>query len=228
MDNHSGFKEKQYEALQSLSRQEKLEIGSMTNYTWKFDPKRLTFVLSRYKFVSKLLADYESVLEVGCGDGFAARIVAQNVKNLTLSDFDPIFVKEAKKVIKDVKNIVDVLENDFVSGPISHEFHAAYLLDVIEHINDFDEENFMQNICKSLKTNGVLIIGTPSIESQEYASLESKMGHVNCKSGESLKHLASKFFEHVFIFSMNDEVVHTGFLRMANYVFALCIGKKKV
>jgi hypothetical protein len=35
----------------------------------------------------------------------------------------------------------------------------------------------------------------------------------------------AKFFHHVFIFSMNDEVVHTGFYPMAHYLLALGCGK---
>ena len=30
----------------------------------------------------------------------------------------------------------------------------------------------------------------------------------------------------VFMFSMNDEVVHTGYHKMAHYLFGLCTGKK--
>ena len=41
-----------------------------------------------------------------------------------------------------------------------------------------------------------------------------------------LKSLLSKYFHNVFIFSMNDEVVHTGFYPMAHYLFALCCDKK--
>ena len=48
---------------------------------WTVDPKCLLFSLSRYKFVSKLLSGETNVLEVGCGDGFYSRIVAQTVKN---------------------------------------------------------------------------------------------------------------------------------------------------
>ena len=51
----------------------------------------------------------------------------------------------------------------------------------------------------------------PSLESQKYASKQSKEGHVNCKSGENLKKLLNKYFINNFVFSMNDEVVHTGF-----------------
>ena len=50
------------------------------------DPKRLTFTLARYKFVAKMLAGYGHVLEVGCGDGFATRIVVQDVGALTAVD----------------------------------------------------------------------------------------------------------------------------------------------
>ena len=57
----------------------------------------------------------------------------------------------------------------------------------------------------------MLIIGTPSLESQAYASPPSKAGHINCKSGDELKALLSSYFHNVFLFSMNDEVVHTGF-----------------
>ena len=82
-------------------------------------------------------------------------------------------------------------------------------------------------ICASRSTeNGLLMIGTPSLESQAYASPPSKAGHVNCKTGTELKALLEKYFEHVFMFSMNDEVVHTGFSPMAHYLFALCTAPK--
>jgi hypothetical protein len=35
-----------------------------------------------------------------------------------------------------------------------------------------------------------------------------------------------RFFHNVFMFSMNDEVVHTGYHKMAHYLFALCCGKR--
>ena len=85
---------------------------------------------------------------------------------------------------------------------------------------------FLKNAFAPLDTNGVGIIGIPSLESQSYASIQSKIGHVNCKSAPDLKALMEKFFHNVFIFSMNDEVVHTGFHKMAHYVFAVGAGKR--
>jgi len=34
-----------------------------------------------------------------------------------------------------------------------------------------------------------------------------------------------RHFHEAFIFSMNDEVVHTGFYPLAHYLFALCVGR---
>jgi hypothetical protein len=79
----------------------------------------------------------------------------------------------------------------------------------------------------SLTPSGCAIFGMPSKESQIYASETSKIGHVNCQSGEELRENLKKYFTNVFIFSMSDEVVHTGFTPMAHYLLALCTNPKK-
>ena len=72
----------------------------------------------------------------------------------------------------------------------------------------------------------MVIIGTPSLESQKFASKVSEQGHINCKSGKELRDLMLQWFHHVLLFSMNDEVVHTGFYPMAHYLFAVCCEPK--
>jgi len=52
----------------------------------------------------------------------------------------------------------------------------------------------------------------------------SLAGHINLKSAATLRESLARRFTNVFIFSMNDEVVHTGFTPMAHYLFALCTG----
>jgi hypothetical protein len=116
--------------------------------------------------------------------------------------------------------------HDMLAGPIAPPFDAAYALDVLEHIEESREDLFIGNIAASLAPPGVAIVGMPSLESQEYASPGSKEGHVNCKSAPDLKRVMQRHFHEVFIFSMNDEVVHTGFYALAHYLFALCVGKR--
>ncbi len=92
-------------------------LGLMTAWAWYDDPKRLTFTLARYKFVAKMLAGAGSVLEVGCSDGFASRIVAQDVKSLTAVDFDPEFIDDAKARNSD-RWPVEFRLHDLTAGPV--------------------------------------------------------------------------------------------------------------
>ncbi len=222
MEPDHRFREGQYDPVYELyERQGLTQLGLSVNYTWWNDPKRLTFVLARYKFVSRMLEGFGHVLEVGCGDAFASRIVRQAVERLTVSDFDMEWLQDTRQRL-DQRWPMELLQHDFVQGPLAPGFDAAYLLDVIEHIPPEHEHCFLANVVASCGPSGVVIMGTPSLESQQYASPISKQGHVNCKTGQQLKQLAQKFFHTVFLFSMNDEVVHTGFERMAHYLFAVC------
>ena len=226
MTSDASTKEPQYEALVTLKKGKGLTtLGMMNNQVWHDDPRRLVFTLSRYKFVAKLLAGKQRALEVGCGDAFASRIVKQEVESLTVLDFDPIFVADIQSRADPLWPMHSAV-HDMLSGPYPGTFDAIYSLDVLEHIEQANEMQFVENIIRSLSANGVLIVGMPSLESQAYASVQSKLGHVNCKSGKDLKTLFERYFHNVFLFSMNDEVVHTGFTPLAHYVIAVCTTPK--
>jgi len=216
------YYESQYDILNKSEQSDGISsMGPMSSFTWNSDPRRLVFVLSRYKFVAKCLSGSENVLEVGCGDGFAARIVRQEVENLTLCDIDPAMLRRAKEV-QISRFPVNFLRHDFYATSIPNaRFDAIYLLDVLEHIDTSKEETFLTNIKDNLKSNGKIIVGMPSLESQQYASPASLEGHVNCKRQEDLSCLMKKIFGSTISFSMNDEVVQTGFARMANYIFSV-------
>ena len=204
-----------------LIKNRRITMGLMSGHAYMGDAKRLAFTLSRYKFVSKMFSGFEKVLEVGCADAFGTPIVANEVKELVASDFDLMFINDARKN-HPYNERISFIFHDMVSGPVNNSFEGIFSLDVLEHIDKSDENRFMTNICKSLDQKGACIIGMPSIESQIYASEISKMGHVNCKSGQELKDFCENYFQRVFIFSMNDEVVHTGFQPMSQYLLALC------
>jgi hypothetical protein len=193
----------------------------MANEIWYDDPRSLAFLLARYKFVAKMFSGCENVGEVGCGDAFGTRIVRQEVPDVTVYDFDPVFIEDIR-ARQDKRWALKVEIHDIVVGPLPRKHQALFSLDVIEHIAPEDEHAYLVNLCRSLIEGGRLIIGTPSLESQSYTSPPGNAGNVNCKTGRQLKALLEKYFAHVFIFSMNDEVVHTGFAPMAHYLFALC------
>lgn len=197
--------------------------GGMSKWAYADDPKRLAFTLARYKHVAKMLEGAQTVLEVGCADGFGSRIVAQHVGRLTAIDTDPRSIVEAKRnqppgwPITFECGSVD----EFVSakpGRGNPSFDAVYCLDVLEHIKP--DYEFLSKLSAVAP---VAVIGTPSLESQSYASKLSREGHVNCYSGAALRERLGEIWDHVFMFTMHDETLGTSYLPMAHYLLALCV-----
>jgi 2-polyprenyl-3-methyl-5-hydroxy-6-metoxy-1,4-benzoquinol methylase len=218
--------EAQYQPAIELIRTRGFErLGLVSSWAYLDDPKRLTFTFARYKFVAKMLNGCRHALEIGCGDAFFSRVVRQEVETLTAVDFDPAFVEDARARTSD-RWPIEVKRHDMLEGPVEGSFDGAYSLDVLEHIPVSDEDRFLRNVVASLEPHGTLIIGTPSQQSQPYASAHSKLGHVNCKDQRDLKRLMQRYFHNVFAFSMNDEVVHTGYHAMSHYNLVLCCGKR--
>lgn len=201
-----------------------VKMGPWTSHIWRNDPRHLCFLLSRYKFCAKMLAGKDKVLEIGCGDAFGLPVVKQTVGAVHGIDFEPLVIEDAKKRFEEegIGGEITLSRHDITEGSVPGRFDAAYSLDVIEHILPENEEIFMANICSSLKDHAVCIIGTPNITAEKYASEYSREGHVNLKSAEMLNQLMRLYFHNVFDFSMNDEIVHTGYAPMAHYIF--CIG----
>ena len=170
-----------------------------------------------------MLDGFQRVLEVGCADAFGTRLVQQAVGHVTAIDFDPIFIDDARR--RDNPHWpLELFVHDMLSAHHLANTMPFFSLDVLEHIQTSQEKVFISND-GALKAP-VLIVGMPSLESQAYASPQSKAGHVNCKTGAEFKALFTKYFHSVFLFSMNDEVVHTGFTPMAHYIIVICCGKK--
>jgi 2-polyprenyl-3-methyl-5-hydroxy-6-metoxy-1,4-benzoquinol methylase len=219
-------REPQYqECLDAVAARGFERLGLRSSQSWHDDPKHLLFRLARYKFVAKMLAGSGHVLEIGCGDAFGTRIVQQEVKALSATDFDEVFVKDVKARMVERWRF-PVFTHDLLAGPIPGNYDGVFALDVLEHIAPRDEHVFLKNAFAPLSPHGVGIIGMPSLESQAHASPTSRAGHVNCKSMPQLKKTLQAHFHNVFMFSMNDEVVHTGFHAMAHYLFAVGAHRK--
>jgi 2-polyprenyl-3-methyl-5-hydroxy-6-metoxy-1,4-benzoquinol methylase len=204
-----------------------IELGPWTSYSLIHDPKHMCFVLARYKFVAKMLKQGGRSLEVGCGDAFGAPIVRQHSSEYVGIDVDTRLIEDNKRRISSVIPETKFLLQD-VTGNCDHlgQFDTVFNVDVLEHLDPDKEEPFLSGSIRLLRNDGVYICGTPSAYSAQYASKHSKIQHINLKTAAQKKILFEKHFRFVWIFSMNDEVVHTGFHPMAHYLFALCAGKK--
>jgi 2-polyprenyl-3-methyl-5-hydroxy-6-metoxy-1,4-benzoquinol methylase len=202
-----------------------VSLGRATAQAYVKDPRMLSFITSRYKFASKMLAGADAAIEIGCGDAFGAPIVAQSVKRLICTDIDEETIGQNRVRCEAFKNI-EFHYHDFRAKPYPERARAVYLVDVIEHIFAKEEPVFMGNLVGSLTADGFVLMGTPNKNAEQYASEHSRAGHINLKTQQTLRELLSQYFQNVFMFSMNDEVVHTGYGPMAHYIWGLGVGPR--
>lgn len=203
-----------------------VELGRYASDDYVQNPKQVVFVAARYKFVSKMLEGVDTAMEIGCGDGFGSPIVAQAVNGLTCLDINEELIEDIQQRNAFVKNATYEYF-DFREAPRKPQADAGYLIDVIEHIFPEEEADFLANITASLTDHGILIIGTPNKTAEKYSSEWSRRGHVNLKTHDELRETGRRYFHNVFMFGMNDEVVHTGFPDMCHFLWAVCTGPKR-
>lgn len=143
------------------------------NYENGIHPKhRLT---KYHKFFIDRITDGESVLDVGCGNGFVAMDIASNKpKSLIIGvDINDENIKIANK-IKLKKSLVNI---NFISGDINSQIQiksdVVILSNVLEHIRD--RIGFIQKIVKISKAKKFLI-RVPLFERDWQMALRRELG----------------------------------------------------
>lgn len=198
-------------------------LGPYFSFILKRTPRRLLHLLSYYKFAAKMIGPGKRVLDVGSSEGIGTLVLAEHAAKCVGADIDADAIKTATSTL--ASPTLSFTCADVLQEPIG-AFDAVTCFDVIEHIYQDHELQFVDALCRNIEGHGIAVIGTPNITADQYASAHSRAGHVNLYSGERLRALCQERFRHVFLFSANDEVVHTGFLAMAHYLIALCAGPK--
>lgn len=189
------------------------------NYFVQKDLLRLFIRLARYKFVARLIKKTDHVLEVGCGSGLGSIFLSQYCTYVTGIDVKTTEVAEARSINR--RENVEFKVGDFFDLEFILQYDVVVALDIIEHMPVEQGHKLVAAMAKHLKPTGMVVIGTPSIYSYEYQSPLSKASHVKCYDHQELVALVENYFGRTVMFSMNDELVHTGFPKMAWYYFVL-------
>ncbi len=203
---------------------ESIRFGSHWSYNVYNDPKRLAFVLSRYKFVSRIATKNKRVLELGCSEGLGGRLLAEFATSYTGIDLDSEAVAVARRNLPDPKYTFH--DGNFLGVRLG-EFDTVVSVDVVEHIERDIEHQFFETCYHNLGEDGICVVGTPNVTSEAYASAASKLGHVNLFDGPRLTATLKRYFHNVFLFGLNDEVVHTGFTPMTHFLMAVACYKRR-
>ncbi len=135
--------------LEKKMPKQSFNLGPYTTQAYYDDPACLTFITSRYKFCAKMLSGLNTVLEIGCGDGFGGAIVAQRVDRLICTDINQPLLKDNKSRMGHFSNI-EYHYHDFRERPYPEKVDGIYLVDVIEHIFPEEKPDFLSNLIGSL------------------------------------------------------------------------------
>ncbi len=223
---------KNWQKAKSVLTQDGFCLGPYYGNMMYHDIKHMSFTLSRYKFVCKLLMYKKqiSICELGCQEALGAIMFHQeaDLQRYVGIDLDAEAIQWNKE---NLEGPFEFIEANFFEYMPDEEFDAIISLDVIEHIQPDREDEYCRIITSHLKNSekscgGVAIIGTPNIVMFPYANESAKIAHINLYDQKRLYELCARYFKNVFIFNMNDEIVHTGFAPMSCYIFAVCTGGK--
>jgi SAM-dependent methyltransferase len=145
-----------------------IEISTADNDVRYVPGKRVSFVgiahESRYQWVTEKWDLTEStVLDFGCGSGYGVHMLAKKAKTVIGIDYSITAIEFAEKIYgaSNIKFLnLDACANDIFSNFGKNSFDVIVSFDVIEHIEKYFD--YLNNILKLIKPDGVLIIGCPN------------------------------------------------------------------
>lgn len=214
------------EAYSNFENQGPYELGPISSFKMRNDPQYIMFQMSRYKHAARLISNKKKVMDIGSGDGIGLPILCQYYENVSAIDIDESFLKNAKKFLDPSSNCKFIL-NNFFNSPLSEKFDAGFCFDVLSLINPNYEKIWFENICKSLTSDGILVIGTQNKNTTIFGNPKNHKDQPNFKTFEELNITINNFFQNTLILSMNDETIHTGKRESAQYFIGFGINPRK-
>ena len=117
-----------------------------------------------YEYATQFTQE-QRVLDIGCGEGYGAHLLAQHAKEVVAIDKDRKTIQQAKRRY-DLSNLnFHVHDISELRGHFLHSFDVVCCFHVIEHLEN--PEQFLAEVAKRLSNpSGVLLISTPNRHSQ--------------------------------------------------------------
>jgi SAM-dependent methyltransferase len=167
----------------------------------KVDPDLLNEHLCRYHF-ARPLVEGRYALDVGCGTGYGAAVLARSARRVLALDLSAESVAFAKENYPAPN--VDFLVSDCRQIPLRAEtVDAAVCFEVIEHLTE--QKALLEEIRRVLRPDGLLVISTPNRiyyteerkETNPFHVREFDFGEFLAFLKGSFEHVAMAFQNHV-------------------------------
>lgn len=210
----------------------RVTLGPQASQQWLDAPEHLAMVLARYRAAAALIGGARTVLEVGCGEGIGAGILARERQWYGGVDTDTAAIAVAREPSGDMasrwfEHADARFLNESKDNPLGYVAAALVALDVIEHVPVDQEDRLLRSLVGALhRPHGVCVIGTPNARFADLASPQSRAGHVNLYTHERLYALMAKHFRLVQSFGMQDTALHLGHPEARHYLLLCGIGPR--
>lgn len=168
----------------------------------KVDLELETEHINRYIFASGLTKN-KKVLDAACGTGYGSAIISKEATEVFGIDKSEEAILYAKDNYKE-KN-VNFIVADIEKLPFEKAFFDVVVsFETIEHVDLQKQKNFLLEINRVLKKDGVLIISTPNKEI--YKNQGKNQFHVSEFYFDEFKNILENIFKNVKLFGQKFEV----------------------
>ena len=191
----------------------------------------------RYRFARLLVRD-RTVLDAACGEGYGSSMLAEAAAAVTGMDIDEEVIRRAAGKYTDSHLSYVAASVDAMPFAAS-SFDVVVSFETIEHIKERQQELFLNEIVRVLKTDGILIMSTPNkAVYTDYVESENRF-HVKEFYAEEYLSFLHRWFQHVEVYcqypatgyflTKEEEEVHFCKSKTAKeksrYVIAVCSNK---
>lgn len=171
------------------------------------DPVQVRLHLARYEF-AQAYADGARVLDLGCGTGYGARMLAEVARGVVAIDSNPDVIEMARR--RSAHPRVTFMTADAADPPDAGPFDLITCFEVIEHVAD---PNAVLRATRARldPSKGSLIVSTPCRRSGNAETRPANPFHVREWNLEEFRHLLGNFFVSVQMYGQLVEFAPLGF-----------------
>lgn len=204
---------------QSLKNQHPIKLDSRVADLFSNSPQTMLNILTFYKIVAKLSGKKKRILDVNCQEGFGTYLLAKEcgfAKGVSASQ---------RSIQWAMRNFqLDDIEFEYCKNVLKYSQEVEW--DVIVYLDrkNCDSLNkyktFLKNFSGSLPLKGFMILGV----SQQRDSCANFKSEIWVKS---LQHEISQIFNHVFLFSISNEIMQAGYTTLSDRLLFLACKRRK-
>ena len=115
----------------------------------------------RYLYATQFIKD-KDVLDIACGEGYGANLIAQTAKTVVGVDISKEAIDFAKEQYP--RSNLSFLQGSVETIPIDgvKKFDVVVSFETIEHVDVGMQENFLKEVKRLLKDDGVFVVSSPN------------------------------------------------------------------